>query len=361
MTSAARRFHVASALTGEVILADVAARAPELRALRDILAKRAGVSSLAVRLLDGTVELEGDYADAEQTQEVTRLSFVVCTTPPSGLTSFLDAARRGDRAELRALEGAHCLARRDWLLEALKLRGAVLRHASEELRDDGEIVLAAARTDRAALRFASPALLCDRNFGRAAVLLRGSLLEFLPLHLRSDWDVALAAVGRDQWAVKYVAPCLLADEGFVLAAAAAAPLALMFAAPELRNRREFVMAAVHANGAALEHVSDELRGDVGVVLAAVRRRGMALRWASADLRSNRGVVLAAVRREGLALEYASSELRADRVVVRTAASGRPQAMAFAMGDLVDDVAFWLEVFEEPSRTSKPVLPLGAPW
>lgn len=61
-----------------------------------------------------------------------------------------------------------------------------------------------------------------------------------------------------------------------------------------------------------------LRADTDVMLAAVRHDGAALRCASEALRGERDIVMAAVANNGSALEYASATLRDDEEVVRTA-------------------------------------------
>ena len=211
-----------------------------------------------------------------------------------------------------------------------------LQCASNELRSDREIVLAAVRQSGLVLYYAANELRSDREIVLAAVRQNGLALEHASDKLRSDREIVLAAVRQNGLALQHVSSELRSDREIVLAAVRQDGLALRYVSSELRSDREIVLAAVRQDGLALEHALDELRSDREIVLAAVRQDGLALRYVSSELRSDREIVLAAVRQDGLALEHASDELRVDREVVLAAVGCCATALRFVARSLRSD-------------------------
>ena len=146
----------------------------------------------------------------------------------------------------------------------------------------------------------------------------GITLHWASDALRADKDVVLAAVRDDADALAWASEALQADKDVVLAAVNNDGWALYDASKALRADKEVVLAAVTNNGRALESASYQLRADKEVVLAAVSDWGVALWRASEALRADKEVVLAAVNNDGEALWYASGALKADKEVVLAA-------------------------------------------
>eukprot|EP00658_Telonema_sp_P-2_P085706 TRINITY_DN9827_c0_g1_i2.p1 TRINITY_DN9827_c0_g1~~TRINITY_DN9827_c0_g1_i2.p1 ORF type:complete len:658 (+),score=155.70 TRINITY_DN9827_c0_g1_i2:188-2161(+) len=93
-----------------------------------------------------------------------------------------------------------------------------LQGASEELRNDQGVVLAAVVWDGRALRFASEVLRNDKDVVLAAVRENGHALEFVSEELRNDKEVVLDAVMVIGSALKVAAEELRNDKDVVLAA-----------------------------------------------------------------------------------------------------------------------------------------------
>ena len=88
-----------------------------------------------------------------------------------------------------------------------------------------------------------------------------------------------------------------------------------------------VLFFVVQSGRFLQYFTD-FQCNVDVVQAAVRQEGLVLAYASKDLKSDRDVVLTAVRQDGTALAYASGELRADNTLVAEAKKSTPCPFGF---------------------------------
>ena len=131
--------------------------------------------------------------------------------------------------------------------------------------------------------------------------------------LRADKEVVIAAVQQNGNALKFASEELRADKEVVIAAVQQDGGALEFASEELRADKEVVMAAVKQDGKALEYASEEFRADKEVVLAAVQNKGYALELASEELKSDRDIIIDAVYQNTYATKYASMQTLLDAV------------------------------------------------
>ncbi len=127
---------------------------------------------------------------------------------------------------------------RNVILEDIRKDPSSLRYASEELRADREIVLAAVSQDG-----------------------QGSALEYACKESKSDREIVLAAVSQDG-------------------------LALEFACKEFKSDREIVLRAVKTLGAALEFACKEFKSDREIVLTALKKdfNGDLIKFANKSLK-----------------------------------------------------------------------------
>jgi hypothetical protein len=203
----------------------------------------------------------------------------------------------------------------------------VLKKASEELRDDRDVVLAAVKAVvpyNKAFLYASSRLQNDKEFFIAA--LKGSnwytvsdLHGFLPKlsPLRKDREIAMVAIEQlENPDFSHILEELFGEN--------------------LRSDREIMMMAVSSDGSVLQFASDELKADREIVKTACSRDGCALEFASLSLRADRDIVKAACAKNGCALEFASSELQNDKVIASAACASDGLALRYASGELQAD-------------------------
>jgi hypothetical protein len=250
--------------------------------------------------------------------------------------------------------------------------GDCLRWASQGLRGDSEVVLAAVRVWGGALEHAEVPLRGDKAIVLAAVSQWGDALMWASVPLQRDRDVVLAAVTQDGYALEHAVQDLQADRDIVLAAAATSGFSAIktayragSAGRDFSRDRDVMLAAAgavvsgpgvlsassaelfmadattaaataaaSANAAEREH---ERARDLELTLAAVAAIGLELQYASLVLQGNREVVLAALRSNGMALQWASAELRNAPDVVLAAISSEPHWLATTGG--LGDPAF----------------------
>ena len=141
----------------------------------------------------------------------------------------------------------------DIVMAAVTQFGGALEHASEELKNNREIVMAAVRAKRSDLDDSDPQL----------------ALEFASDELKKDCEVVMAAVKTHGLALAYASDELRKDHDIVLAAVQNRGNSLNYALGELNNDRGIVMAAVMQEGGALIYASQRLRADPVIVANAV--------------------------------------------------------------------------------------------
>jgi hypothetical protein len=123
----------------------------------------------------------------------------------------------------------------------------------------------------------------------------GRALQFASERLRNDSHVLLAAAAQNGYALQFASQRLRNNRDVVLAAVERSGYALHFASEKLRNDRDVVLAAVQQNSLALQFASERLRNECDVLMTAVEQNGRALAYASSNLKTDRAVVLAAMR------------------------------------------------------------------
>ena len=201
---------------------------------------------------------------------------------------------------------------RTLLLEMVAKSSNALRYASEALLADKELVLCALRTGLAAIVHLplDSELLTDPDVISATVQRPGGLRVYLE---------TLYALGENDALPR------VHDRGLLMQAVAAWPDTLQYAAEELRADRTLVRAAVGVDGDALQLAAENLRADAEIVLAAVRQQGLALRHARLEgpgpvvpRDARKAIVLAAVKGCGDAMRYVPAEYRRDLSVILAA-------------------------------------------
>ena len=173
-----------------------------------------------------------------------------------------------------------------------------------------------------------------REFVLEAIRLRGTALEHAPL-FQADREVVLAAVEQDGFALRYAAAELLSDAEIVLAAVRRDGWALSVAAPELLANRDIVLAAVQQDGWALRYVPAEIATDRDIVLAAVKQNGNALKYAE-WAQDDREIALAAVQQDGDAIKYVALSIRFEPEIVQAHLRQKDEKLMQRALDLLKD-------------------------
>lgn len=284
--------------------------------------------------------------------------------------TFRRYSRRNECAEALGLASEKLRADRELVLAAVRTSGRALQFAAEELRAERSIVHAALATSVSAIQYASAECHNDpeimhlagsrwhTNFGTQAMRIgkeydftKPSIYGFASEALLSDRSFVLEAVRFHPGSLQWVAAELRADREVALAALTCrskpcppqdfchvAARAYPHVDAALRADRDFVLEVVSANGRLLSEAGPIFRTDRAVVLAAVAETAVALTYASNLLRQDRGFLLAAARVNGLILLHLAlaSSYRCDRQLVLAAVSQNGEALQYADDDCQAD-------------------------
>ncbi len=171
--------------------------------------------------------------------------------------------------------------------EAIEYNADILHWATEELKNDPIIVLAAINT-------------------------KGLALEHASLRLRSDYDIVLAAVNENGQALEFASDDLKYNEIIVNAAFVMSDYgeSLQFASERLRNDENTVDAAVlMSKGNALEFASDDIKNNERIVRIAVTMNGADLMNANPRFLNDLKTVLVALKTNSLIFSDISDDLQ----------------------------------------------------
>jgi hypothetical protein len=195
-------------------------------------------------------------------------------------------------------------------------------HTALGLKSDKDLAIVAAKKNwKIFEKYASPALKKNKlfilHFLREKIWWK-KVIEFASDDMKNDSEIIMAAVTQHYSALKYASNELKQNKQLVMFAIQQHGRALRYASEELRKDREVVMAAVQKNDVALEYASKNLRNDKDIVMVAVRQNGNSLRYASNEMKNDKNVVLMAVAQNCYGLLYASEGLQGDEDVIRIA-------------------------------------------
>lgn len=289
-----------------------------LEALQAAIAAQTGTPVHTQRLFHGLEELTGGEAAPDLSQVITGDEkgcaelLLVYHNPDQADWLRRVAELPEDKVYAWLYNYAPPAARKDrMVVQAAMLKNPnVLRVADPQIRADKEVALAVVGLHHVdSLRCVAPRLWADRAFVLAAVALDGAALRHAAAELRADEEVVLAAVAQKADAFRHAAPELRACREVVLSVVTRSGVALCHAAPELQGDREVALAAVAQRGGALQHVAPELQADREVVLAAVSQDGLALQHAAPELQADRTVVSAALAQDADAARHAAASVQ----------------------------------------------------
>lgn len=160
----------------------------------------------------------------------------------------------------------------------------VFKNASEQLKNNRELVL-------------------------SLVKLNGRTLKYASNILKNDKEIVWKALKNDLNAFKYISDDLKNDKKIVLFVIKQAGVLYQYVSETLKNDREIALLSMKTYGLSLQYASETFKNDYEIVLTAVSQFGYALVYASDELKNNKSIVLAAISNEPFALNDASDRIK----------------------------------------------------
>ena len=235
---------------------------------------------------------------------------------------------------------------REFMLALLAYNGTYLEHASEELKADKEVIMAALQSGYSLqYEHVSDTLKTDKDFLLEIVSLDAFCLEFFSEELKQDEQIVLAAAKHfGDAALEFGAEKFKTNKNIITEAVKSSGKALSFLAENEKNDKNLVITAVKHHGYALQYAPEQLQNDKDVVIAAITavdQYSNTLQYASEELRNDKDVVITAVGHNGNALQYASEELQNDKDVAMAALINSTEAFEYVSERLQSDKEFIL--------------------
>ena len=165
---------------------------------------------------------------------------------------------------------------KDFVHEAVKYDGMLLKQASPKFWDNKIIVKAACKQNIRAFQAASERIKNDLDFVLKLVKIDGTALLWVSNNVRADRNIMFEALQTAD-VLSYSPVELKNDEEIVLKSVKHWPQSLQHASERLRDNKRVVLQAVKVDGLALKYASDRLKSDKKIVLAAIANNKAAIR------------------------------------------------------------------------------------
>ena len=224
------------------------------------------------------------------------------------------------------------------MMTMVRCSAEALGCASEELKDDKELVRIAVASFGKALEFASKALKRDPDLADLAMATHPWIFVVLGKTLRNDPEQAKRAIVADPDLMRFCHQDLFKDAEFMEHCVQRCASLLRFRKTVLK--KEVYLQALQQDGLCLEFLQETPPGqlrpvgcaDPDLVETAVRQNGMALAFACEKLRHDVQIVSEALRNNERAIKFVSS-----KGVICQLVQERPSALKHAAWTFRDDV------------------------
>eukprot|EP00931_Biecheleriopsis_adriatica_P028040 TRINITY_DN16774_c0_g1_i1.p1 TRINITY_DN16774_c0_g1~~TRINITY_DN16774_c0_g1_i1.p1 ORF type:complete len:404 (+),score=86.84 TRINITY_DN16774_c0_g1_i1:22-1233(+) len=215
-------------------------------------------------------------------------------------------------------------------------RSALFPEMSAALRSDEELCTEVMGSWDVPLKYGADSIRSNKTVVMALLDKSCRHFRYASQDLRDDEEVVLQAIQTHlmyPWCMEdifeHVTEKTTGDLVIMQVAVKIQPVAFQYATPALQAEKELILTAVKSpkcstySDALGKDFSEwfpreKFAGDKDVMSVIVKKMPLLLKQASPELRGDKELVLAAVERDGDALEYASDELRADREIVISA-------------------------------------------
>ncbi len=145
-------------------------------------------------------------------------------------------------------------------LESLNKNQVLIGKISEELRGDGDVILAAVAKHWWAIGFASDELKTDTAFFLQAMKVNPGVKQFLDSY--TDKQFLWSIIEADGSALDFVGESLKSSKEFLLGAIVKNPSTLKYVSEELQNDTELLLGAISENDKVLKQITSGVKRDL---------------------------------------------------------------------------------------------------
>jgi hypothetical protein len=264
---------------------------------------------------------------------------------------------------------------KEFVLSVVGECGELLKYASDELKQDSDVVIKAFRNQHHSLRYAPVELLKNPAFLVRLIASGGRLyLKYANPVARNDPEVVVLSLKWCARNLEHASSFLKNDRSIVLTAIKTHWKSFKFASENLRNDCDICLAALEQNWKAVKLIPlpvlanndidfhskvihlqpslfkfynfNNLGDNYEYMMAAVSRRGRYLEYASEGLKNNRSIVEAAVKQNFTSLEFAPQKFCEDKGIIIIALSQTINALKYVSPMLYDDRDVMLHIVKQ---------------
>ena len=246
-----------------------------------------------------------------------------------------------------------------------EVEDSIIKYASQNLRNDKDIVLKAIEKNPDALEFASDRLKDDDMVVRRAILnYNTTALQFASERLKNNFDIVKTAVQMNPEVLQFASKELRNNEDIVKEAVAYDTQYFKFAGDKIKenfptvekftekilyDNKEFALNKLQYTMSNFNSVSDRLKNDKEFIGEVVARWRNTFEFIPDKFKDDKEIVLKAMKTDGISLEFVSDRLKEDKEVVREAVKNDWKALNFANDKFKDDKDIIMEVVKQNGK------------
>lgn len=216
----------------------------------------------------------------------------------------------------------------DFVKKVVNKNGIALKHASENLKANKELVKIAVKNNYKAL-FINKNFIYDKELIIEAIKNNGfytfRYYEYLDIpfwnELRNDREFMKEAIKIDGYNIKFAAHHIRNDREILLSAIKQRLSGKILKCVEQHfwNDDELIIEAIKWDGMSLKYASDKLKNNREIIKMAINSLAPSFKFASEHIRYNdMELIILAIKKYGVNIRYTSEKLKNNREMVRLA-------------------------------------------
>jgi hypothetical protein len=210
------------------------------------------------------------------------------------------------------------------VLKQIKRDPHLLKYASDNLKNNREIVKEAIIRNPKTLEYASHILKDDKAFISEHIKQDGNLLKYLSARLKDDQEIVSLAIQQEPLALQYASTRLKNDFSLVRFTIKKDVTVLAFLDHKFRNNKEIslilndptlMFQQINKNPESLKFIGDFLKNNQSLMKTAVKQDGKSLRYANQNLQNLPELALDAIKNNICAFPYLSNSLKTNPMIL----------------------------------------------
>ena len=197
------------------------------------------------------------------------------------------------------------------VLEEVKKDGSKLILASEELKNDFDVVMTAVKNFSWSIEDAGEKARDNKDIIKEVLKKNSTYIEYASDRLRDDDEIMGIALEKNHWNLR-------------------------FASDRIKDNKDLVISLIKKCSGVVKYASPRLQNDIDIIKECIKEYGTSVfEYTNDEIRDNREIMLEAIKVTGFNIQYASDRLRNDEELLKTAFNTCSWAFEYA-GDKIKE-------------------------